>query len=481
MSQTGYFDSTGDWHDGAADLDPTLEFDSHSVTAHLNWKLPRFTLTAIGGYDDFDKDQVQDLDVSPDVIGNNETISNEVESFSLEARLTSDESWGFSWIVGAFYFDSEINWFQTIDLSDFAIPTSNGADQDTDSWAVFADVVIPFAEQFEFEGGIRYTQEDREWEGGSFIGTLPSLAESFASGAPVLSALPIPPGGTAGGDMPGGPLDFDNSQDEDNTDFRLGLNYRPNDDMMFWFSVSEAFRSGGYSSAVIFSQAALEPFGPEELRAYEAGLKTNLLDNRLQFNISGYFYDFEDYQATFVRGQEVSARLQNAGDVEIYGVEATFKWLVTESLLLDGAINWLDNEIVDTDVVLAPLDGGPPTTIEGNEIANAPEWMINGRGQYDLSIGADYESRFQLDFTWVDDHYLEPNNREVLSEGGYFVLNGRVGIGPNDGPWEVALWGKNLTDEDYLTAAQDIIVALGFAERSINLPRTWGAELIWRF
>ena len=477
----GQFDPDNNHFDGEADVEPMVEIEDHSVAAHINWRLPRFTITSVTGYEDFSKDQAQDLDISRFAIGNNETIRSRVESFSQEVRFTSDDSWPFAWIFGGFYFDSNIDWFQTIDLSAVAIPTSNGADQDTESWAVFGDISIPVSPQFELEGGVRFTHEERDWTGGSFIGTFTSVDEGLASGIPPLSVLPIPPGGTIAGDQPGGPMDFDNSLSEDNVDFRAALKFHPNEDLMLYMSVSEGFRSGGVSGAVIFSQAALEPFGVESLRSYEGGFKWTLAGGRVQFNASGFFYDFKGYQATFVRGQEVSARLQNAGDVEIFGAEASLKWLVTDELFLDAGLSWLDNEIVETDVVLVPLEGGAPSTIEGNEITNAPEWSFNGRARYELPMITGFRPFLQGDFKYVDEHFLEPNNRLVLREDGYFLLNGRLSFEQENGPWQAALWVKNLTDATYFSSGQDIIVALGFAHRVVGPPRTYGVEIGYRF
>ena len=474
----GNFDPDGDNRfDSDADVDPTLNLESHGIAAHINWDLSRFTVTSITSYEKFEKDQTQDIDSQPFPIGNNDTISSEVDSFSQEIRITSDDSWGFGWILGGFYFDGEINWFQTIDLSALAIPTSNGADQDTEAWAVFGHVTIPFAEKFEFEGGIRFTHEERKWAGGSFVGTFGSLAQAFASGTPVLSALPLP----AGDPRIGGATDFDNNIEEDNVDFKASLKYHYDDDTMLYVTVSEAFRSGGISSAVIFSQEALEPFGVESLRAYEGGIKTSLADGRVELNVSGYYYDFEDYQATFVRGGEPSARLQNAGDVEIYGAEASMKWLVNERLFIDGGLSWLENEITKTDVVLTPLAGGAASTIRGNEIPNAPGFSINGRARYDFPLLGGFIPRAQVDFKYVDDHFLEPNNREVLKEDGYILVNARLGFKQENGPWEAAVWVKNLGDETYFSAAQDLFGALGFSERVIGVPRTWGVELGYKF
>lgn len=201
----------------------------------------------------------------------------------------------------------------------------------------------------------------------------------------------------------------------------------------------------------------------------------------MRLNASAFFYDYKGFQATFVRATEASARLQNAGDVEITGLEVMLDWVPTERLGLSAGISLLDSEIVRTDVVLPPLDGSPETTIKGNEIPNAPQVSFNGRITYSVPIGTSFALGLQTDFNYVDEHFLEPNNREYLSEDGYFLINGRVTFMPNDGPWQVSVWGKNLGDEEYRSAAQDLAFALGFSEIVNGVPLTWGVDFEYRF
>lgn len=473
----GYFDAGTDPHDGEANIDPKLEFDSTNMTAILEWNLARFTVTSITGYHDFSKQQSQDIDASPNVAADNFTF-NTVESISQEIRLTSDDSFPLTWIAGYNYADTDVEWFQTIDLTDLAgIPTSNGANQNTTSWAFFGDVTFPLSDKLELTGGIRFTNEERDWAGATFIGTFNNLTEAFASGAPILSQLPIP----AGAPGAGGPLDFPNNQVEENVDFKVVLKYTPSDDAMYYIRISEAFRSGGFSSAVIFAQDALEPYEPENLLAYEAGLKVSFADKQIRFDASVFFYDFEGFQATFVRANEANARLQNAGDVETIGMEASLDWLPTERLDINLGMSLLDTEIVNTSVILPPLDGGPETTIQGNEVPNAPGYSFNGRVRYHLPVGSDFMALLQTDFNIVDEHFLEPNNRLILKEDGYTIVNARVAFGPTDGRWEVAAWVRNIGDEDYRSAAQDLALALGFSEIVLGQPRTWGVELEYQF
>jgi iron complex outermembrane receptor protein len=472
----GYSDDDGDIYDGAANVDPLLDLRSDDVTLTMNWDLGSATLTSISGYADFSKRQSQDIDASPNVAADNFTF-NDVENFSQEIRLTSDDSFKWPWIVGANYGSTDIDWFQTIDLTALAIPTSNGAVQSTEAWALFGQLTIPLSNTFDLVGGLRFTNETRDWTGATFVGTFANLNEALASGAFRLSQLPLPPGDPG----EGGPLDFPTSIEEEKVDFSAVLRYRPSDDAMYYLSVSEAFRSGGYSSAVIFSQAALEPYDSETLRSYEVGMKLSLADNHVRFNASAFFYDYEDFQATFVRATEASARLQNAGDVEIIGLEASLDWIPVDNLTIGAGLSLLDSEIVKTDVVLPPLDGGPETTIEGNEIPNAPSVSFSGRARYQWPVSGTLAAAIQTDFNYVDEHFLEPNNREYLSEDGYFVANARLSLLSQDERWSVSAWVKNLGDEEYRTAAQDLALSLGFSEIVVGVPTTWGLEFEYRF
>jgi iron complex outermembrane receptor protein len=472
----GYFDDDGDIYTGDAGVDPELFLRSDDVTLTMNWNLGSATLTSISGYADFSKRQSQDIDASPNVAADNFTF-NDVENFSQEIRLTSDDSFKYPWIVGANYGKTDIDWFQTIDLTALAIPTSNGAVQSTEAWALFGQLTIPLSDTFDIIGGLRFTNETRDWTGATFVGTFANLNEALASGTFRLSQLPLPPGDPG----EGGPLDFPTSIDEEKVDFSAVLRYRPSEDAMYYLSVSEAFRSGGYSSAVIFSQEALEPYDSETLRSYEVGMKLSLAENRVRLNTSAFFYDFEDFQATFVRATEASARLQNAGDVEIYGLEVSLDWMPVERLTLGAGLSLMESEIVETDVVLPPLDGGAESTIQGNEIPNAPSVSFNGRVRYQWPVTGALAAAIQTDFNYVDEHFLEPNNREYLSEDGYFIANARLSLMSQDERWAVSAWVKNIGDEEYRTAAQDLALSLGFSEIVVGVPTTWGLEFEYRF
>ena len=156
---------------------------SDDVTLTIDWNIGNATLTSISGYADFSKRQSQDIDASPNVAADNFTF-NDVENFSQEIRLTSDDSFRWPWIVGANYGKTDIDWFQTIDLTALAIPTSNGAVQSTEAWAVFGNLTIPLSETFDFVAGLRFTNETRDWTGATFVGTFGNLDEASRAARP---------------------------------------------------------------------------------------------------------------------------------------------------------------------------------------------------------------------------------------------------------------------------------------------------------
>ena len=473
----GYFSPSTNPYTGNSDLDPHLQMHTNDVALTTEWKLAHATLTSVTAYDNFASRQSQDIDASPFVAADNRT-RNQVENVSEEIRLTSDDSLPLKWIVGGDYAHTRVNWFQTIDLTDLInLPSSNGADQSTRTAAAFGQLIYSFNQHWEGTVGLRYTNERRAWNGATFAGTFGDLNSAFASGAPILSQIPVP----VGSPYYGTALDFPDSRTDSKVDYQAILKWKPTDDMMYYVSTARAFRSGGYSSAVIFSQDALEPYGPETLTSYEVGMKLTIPEAHLRFDTSAFYYDFKDFQATFVRSTEANARLQNAGTVHTRGLESSLEWFPTHHLTANLGVSLLHAEIVDSSVVLAPLNGGPPATIAGNEVPNAPHYTVNALVRYDVPLPGGYNLGLQTDAVKVGAHYLEPNNRDVLRENGYYLLNGRISFRPENGPWEIAAWGRNLTNQTYLSAAQDLIQSLGFAEVVLGQPRTWGMTAEYRF
>ena len=170
---------------------------------------------------------------------------------------------------------------------------------------------------------------------------------------------------------------------------KLGLDFHVTDDVMLYASASRGFKSGGFKAAIAFNASELDPFDPEELDAYELGVKSTLADGRLRLNAAAYYNDWRDFQAFITEnrsGINVIV-LSNAGDAEVKGFEAEIAFAPVDGLDLTLGANWMDTEITKFNTVPGAVDA------TGNELANAPEWMVNATARYEFPVGGGNTAR----------------------------------------------------------------------------------------
>ena len=168
--------------------------------------------------------------------------------------------------------------------------------------------------------------------------------------------------------------------DTDNVSGKIGLDYTGIEDTLLYASVSRGFKSGGFQGQLSFDPAALQPFGDEEVLAYEVGMKSRLAGNSLEFNASVFFYDYEDmqfYGGLFDSPVGVLFGIANIGDAEIKGAEADIWWRPTEGLDLRFGLGYLDTEITNSVV-----DG----VATGSELPNSPEFTFSSMARYEWAI-----------------------------------------------------------------------------------------------
>ncbi len=157
------------------------------------------------------------------------------------------------------------------------------------------------------------------------------------------------------------------------------------------------------------------------------------------------------------------------------GIEADFSTRPVRGLTLQLSGSLLDTEVKN--VELPDL-----ATIVNHRLPQTPGFSGNALIRYDLPLDDRFKTSFQLDTTFFSSHFLEPNNRAVLKQSGYAIINGRIALtGRDDSRWELAVWVKNLADKRYKTAAYDLSSAFGFDLFTYGMPRTAGGELTYRF
>ncbi len=388
----------------------------------------------------------------------------ENDAVSQEFQLLSDNDGDKSWMVGAFYFESDGEYQLAFDARDLVVAgfqtlVSPQSRLDTTAWAVFGQATYNFNESWALTAGGRYSSEEKDVEADSPTGVV--------------------------------------KDDDDWSEFtpKVVLEYS-NDFGMAYLSYSRGFKSGGFSYPYVvgFSDSSVDS---EILDMWELGVKADLVDNTLRLNGALYFYDYEDLQvnrnAGLVPGVGIVIPVENAGGAEILGLEMDLTWVATDSLTITAGFNAMETEYTDylatpsvynTMALPGPVVASIPYDAEGDDLIRAPDFAAYISANYEFRLASGATMPLNITYSHKGDYNFDlipgdaTNRIDEYESDAYELLNARLGFTSADENWSVALWGKNLTDEEYF----DEVVAFATAVRAtVGAPRTYGVDFTWNF
>ncbi len=456
----GYADNDGDPFEGDWNNDARFNSDSRAATLRINWDIGPGTLSSVSGWMDFEREAFNDTDASPFVQAEFDVLDN-VEQFSQELRYTFSPATDLDLILGAFYARDDVQIDVPGSLDDlFATRVLIASEQETRSAALFAQGDWHFSEDWTLTLGLRMTDEEKSFTGG--------MQDLNPFGTSCLLSPVCNPGLT-------GPVPIafnDQTITDQEPSARLALSWQAAEEFMLYGSVARGFKSGGFfGGGFVTSSTQLEAFAPETLVAWEAGIKSQWLDNTLRLNGAVFYYDYSDVQ-TFTQvdaGQLSVLKLSNVDEAEITGLEADLLWQPLEGLSLQANVGYLDTEL---GAFSAPGGGAIP---KGNELPNAPEWSYNAFARYEWEAGSLGLLSAQVDYSYTDEAFREAVNIPFLATADYGLWGARLALSSASDRWEIALWGKNLGDETYRLHAFDN--GIGNGGSTYGAPRTWGATV----
>ncbi|MDO3381598.1 TonB-dependent receptor [Gilvimarinus algae] len=399
---------------GAADGLKT-EIETFGASAKLVIQTDKFDITSITALEQMDKLLEDDFDATA-VIWYDEQYKADTEQFSQEFRI-SGATQSMDWVSGLYYFKDERDLITQAPTTSDA-PTFGGywhneyMDQDTESYAVFGQIGKHLTNTLKLTVGARYTWEEKQ-------------AELSNRGEPSYS----------------GDQYFNDTIDEEGFSGRLGLNYTPDNDTLYYASLSRGLKSGGFNGSYVSSVRAFGPVEKETMTSLEAGYKATLAGGRARLNLAVFAYELEDFQAQLWDSSTGSSDIANLGDVNGRGLEAELTYLITDNFEVITGLGLLDTEI-DSDLVTNV--GGQEIAIDGNEMPSAPGVSANMVARYYLNSWT-----FQADYTWVGDHELQLENDPWSKQDAYGIANAQVSW--RSGAWKVTGAVKNLLDEEYFT------------------------------
>ncbi len=498
------------------DLRPQRDNQLAGISARLEWNFGNVTMTSITGYDTFEREESNDWDGGFYNDSSNINTS-EINVFSQEIRFSGGDD-QLSWIAGLYYSKDDVDEYYHYFMSDSVFGLGSipfGVDlfastpireldtkyqQDTESIALFGHVEWQFADAWRLTLGLRYTDEERDWTGCTFVADDGSLA-GFLN-AQFGATLQAGDCGTIDDDptsptfvlfLAGTPEAnnafpvFSDTIGTSKTVGKIGLDFNINDDMLAYATVSTGFKSGGFNGANSNTSQQLQPYKEEELRAIELGIKATLMDGRMQLNAAIFNYDYTDKQeqdlaVTFVGN---ISGLTNVPESEINGAELDVQWQPINGLMLNLGVAYLDTEIKEWEAVSADssydFDNLQPnivtTDASGLELAQSPELSYNFMAAYQWAVSDGLTLEIAGDLSYQDD--TTGGSQPQGATEDFTLLGARVALASASETWRVLLWAKNLADEDYYPAAYT--GGNGPYVRAYGMPRTFGVSASYRF
>lgn len=371
----------------------------------------------------------------------------DIDLVSQEFNLISDDEQRLRWVVGVFLQNQKV---------DIPGPEENGFGfaggdpfgigqlpldyfwlatpwiKDEDDWAIFAHTTYDLTETLEFEIGARYSDYEFYQQTEFVFG--------FGDAPPV---TPFPPGKPAGADR----QDFS----EDSVDWKLALNWEPNDANFLYGIISRGHTTG---SVNIFPP--WDPYGEMEVFNYEAGWKATFAEQRFQTQLSTYYSNISDYQAAFTDLDipDSAGQVQGAeSDSTIYGVEFTGQ-ATFDALMLEFGASWNESELGDFNNVVHPLTL-ETVDLTGARFPFAPQYTFNIGLAYNFEFANGSKLMPRIDFAWIDDSYGELFKEPEFLLESRGLTNVRIRWDSAALKWYAELWSTNLFDEKYVGAIQN--------------------------
>ena len=470
------------------------KLDIFDVYAHVDYDFANeWHLKSITSYRDLDWQAGVDADASP--LNHLEvSFSTFQEQWSQEFQLNG-EAWDnrWNWLVGLYYFHEEGDLTDYVTFPHGLLQIYGENEFDTDAWAVFTHNNIAVTDRIGITIGVRYTDEDRDFEGRqrdlNMIAVNPFL--------PPGTGCPHPAVGCSLDAWPDQndftryyPLGVNNKTFDD-TSFKLGAEYSFTEDVMGYVSFSQGFKGGGWTTRLSTPHTSIEPtefqslsldFDEETADTWELGLKTELLDNTLRLNSAVFYTKYDNIQITKQDGP--SPVFDTAGDGEITGFEVEALWQPTDNLQVQGSVGYLDAEYtnIDEGVFITLLEDTPdtPRTPLSSDYAwvNVPEWDTFLGATYYVPLASGAQIRLVGEWTHTSEIANDTSNTPELMQGNVDFFNASIAYTAAGGNWEVTFGGRNITDERHIVTGQ-IQPAAGFIYGTWNRPDEW--YLTFRF
>ena len=504
--------------------DPTQKIENSGMSLHSDFAFDNFSVTSITAYRDLDFRNVND-DVdfsSADLIAPQNLAKQRIKTFTQEIRISSDGEGPLHWLAGLYYFDEDVKTQGGIAFGSafrnyadilagqgvpgtiagieglFGLPNGTyfepgtgvqeNASQDNQAYSLFGTIDYDLTDSIVLTLGLNYTNDEKDVSL-TQINTDAFSQTAFPPALAGLQVLQFLPG------LVNFPNAAENGQSDDsNTDITLRIASDWGDNMNVYASYATGFKATSWNlsrdsrptvaerDALVAAGTTLpnnlttgtRQAGPEEAEVFEIGLKGQF--EKVSFSLAIFDQTLNDFQFNAFTGAAFT--LSNAGKTSVTGLEIESTFYPTDNLVLTFAGMFLDPQY-DSFPLSAFGD------LSGEQVAGVAETSLSVSGTWNWQRG-DYEGYIRADYQYEGEINIsdDPVATAALKAVGNSTrevgtLNGSVGI--TRGNYDVTLWGRNLTNDEYLITAFSTTAQNGSFSGYPNPPRTYGLTLRARF
>lgn len=507
---------------GFPDLLEGSDNEMQAGTLTLDWAVGDHTVTAITGYADYNYRDICDCDFAALPLIQVDA-TEDYEQISQEIRLTSPGGEAFDYIAGVYYHKADL--YYTSDesfgsaLLNPAAPPPNVTrtyflEQEQEQLAVFGSGTYSFTDTTRATVGLRFTSEDKTvnrrldkrftdgWDFGAPLGAFGNTAADYDRFEQITTAV-------LGGDPLNAALwegalgtyehSFTNrKRSEEFVSWSLSLEHDWNDDVMLYGLVSTGIKGGGFDARYL-KNPNLDPtvvpgsdkfeYQEEEAINYELGIKSTLLGGAMRFNATLFRIEIDDLQVSIFDGA-TAFLVDNAAEMVAEGLEVDLNWAATDSLTIGAAAAILDNRFerfTNSPCWTIEAVADPVGCLNGKDVSGepnqfSPDFSANLKFDHHLPITDSLELHSTLNVNYSDDYFTAADLDPVYArQDSWTKIDLRFALLPATDRWELAVVGKNITDEETSGNNNDQPLVPGNGFASLDRPRSWAVQGTFRF
>ena len=420
------------------DRDPIANNEQTSLIGKVDLDLGFATLSSVTGYQEWSYQFGQDVD-GTDLASIFQGGPYASKQFSQELRLTSPSADGFEYMFGLFFADASTD--RAFTRGPVAVANWDST-ASTTSYAAFTQLSYDLGPNTTVTGGARLNREE--------------IAVRFEE-----RNLPTP-------------VTFNGAASDTAVTGKLSLQHFVTPDINLFASIGTGYKGQAYDVSSGFTQRRADnPVSAETSVAYEIGLKGRVIDNRLSFALTGFWTDYNDFQAqsaVITQTQGIVVELNNVGKLRTKGVEFEGSFEIADGFDIFGSAAYTDATIQEfagaqcytgqtaaQGCVFNTTLNRNVQDLSGGRLANSPEFKYTLGASYETPLGSSPVSAFaNLNYNWQSEVTYDLFGSPLTQQDSYDIVNLSLGLKDNESDnWSVTAFVNNLFDQQYAAGIAD--------------------------